>query len=294
MNIAQEEEGLRAQAEMEAMAGAEAEMAAEAAQAESEEVRVVLEDGAVVNLETGEVYGYEGQPFVLPPLDDVARATMTKEEILQATQERESQLRAAVLWATERRAKAEAKKKGLEAEMEALVKGIQSRFGALIKEQANKLAWLDAQYRPAMMEFTASELVGSKSKSVKLPWATLAFRATKGKLEVVDAPMAAYSLLEEGLEEAVTVTLTLGELKKLADEDSLADVLLESAREALKAKFLPPLEEGGDVVLSAVECLPGVSVAIQGAKVPDVIPKGAKGLTRAKPDHPLGDFSVKH
>ena len=100
-----------------------------------EQVVIEDQDGALVNIDTGEVIGYAGSPFVLPPLDPGLTASMTRDEIVARKTERAQGLKDAVLWATERRARAEARMEGITHEMNLLIAGVKERFETRIAEQ---------------------------------------------------------------------------------------------------------------------------------------------------------------
>lgn len=258
---------------------------------------IVIEehDGALVNELTGEVLGFRGAPFTPPPIDAVG-TDLTSEENLARLAEREEQLRQATLWATERRARAEAALKAKIYERDTLIAGINERFEGQINEQKRRIAWIDASYGPAMREFAKSQLEGSKQKSVKLPWATLGYRASKGAVEVTDAPRAAFTLLIHDLLEPIQVTVSLGALAAAikADENDgessrgVQSILLEAITDAFN------LNVTDDGELQSVDLIDGVSVSITAGKVPDEIPETVKGVERKKPEDPLGTFYVKH
>lgn len=260
--------------------------------------QVVIEDqdGALVNLDSGEVLGYAGSPFVLPPLDPALTASMSREDVLARKSERAQGLKDAVLWATERRARAEARMEGITHEMNLLVAGVKERFETRIAEQKRKLAWIDTTYGDAMKEFAKEQLTGAKGKSVKLPWATLGFRASKGELEVSDAPTAAYTLIEHDATSAVKLTIDLGALHTAAaqDRDGPADALLHALMEAFEPKFTAEGVAANVQELDHVEVPVGVDIAILAGQVPDVLPEGVIGCRRNAPEDPLGKFYVKH
>lgn len=253
-------------------------------------------DGALINTETGEVVGYAGSPFVLPPLDPALTASLSREEVMKRKAEREEQLKAAVLWATERRANAEAKLGGVTTEKNLLIAGVNERFETMIAEQNRKIKWIDDTYGPAMREFTKSQLEGGKSKSVKLPWATLGYRASKGALEVTDAPTAAFTIIEADGASAVQLTINVGELHAAAlkDRDGAADMLLSALMEAFDVKFTEKGEAENVQEIDHVELVPGMTASIIAGQVPDALPEGVLGMERKPNEDPLGKFYVSH
>lgn len=259
-------------------------------------VVITEEDGALVNEATGEILGYAGSPFVLPPLDPALTASLTREEILSRTKEREEKVKEAVLWATERRAKAEARMKGVTFERDTLIAGVNERFEGPINEQKRRIDWIDATYGPAMREFTKSQLEGAKTKSVKLPWATLGYRASKGALEVTDAPTAAFTLIEEGGESAVKLTIDLGALHAAAaaDPHGTADLLMRAIGDAFEVKYTEEGEAKNEAIIEKATLPSGVDVAILANQVPDELPESLVGLERKAPEDPLGKFYVSH
>lgn len=258
-------------------------------------------DGALVNELTGEVLGYAGSPFCPPPMTIPEGVELSEAELAALKAERDAQLNAAVTWATERRARAEAAMKAKTFERDMLIAGINERFEGQIKEQKRRIDWIDNCYGPAMKEFAKNQLEGGKQKSVKLPWATLGFRATKGKLEVTDAPLAAWSLLQtdEKLAKAVEVTISLGDIlepilfdRETGEEgESVNTKLVDAIMETFFPEYSSTDEEEK---LDKVDVIRGVKVSILASHVPDEIPEGVKGLERKKSDEPLGEFYVKH
>lgn len=248
-------------------------------------------DGALVNELTGEVLGYAGSPFCPPPMTIPEGVELSEAELAALKAERDAQLNAAVTWATERRARAEAAMKAKTFERDMLIAGINERFEGQIKEQKRRIDWIDNCYGPAMKEFAKNQLEGGKQKSVKLPWATLGFRATKGKLEVTDAPLAAWTLLQQNgperqYDKAITVKINLGELSESDFE------AFDSVFTMLHFVFMSALDDAGE--LKSVSVPNGMEFSIVASHVPDELPEGVKGLERKKSDEPLGEFYVKH
>lgn len=260
------------------------------------EVTIEDYDGALINTETGEVVGYAGSPFILPPLDPALTASLSREEVMKRKAEREEQLKAAVLWATERRANAEAKLAGVTTEKNLLIAGVNERFETMIAEQNRKLKWIDDTYGPAMREFAKSQLEGGKSKSVKLPWATLGYRASKGALEVTDAKTAAFTLIEADATSAVQFTIDLGALQAAAlqDREGAADMLLSALMEAFDVKYTEEGQAANEAIIDHVELPSGVEAHILGQQVPNDLPEGVLGIERKAPEDPLGKFYVSH
>lgn len=260
-----------------------------------ETTSIIIEehDGALVNELTGEVLGFKGAPFTPPPIDAVG-TDLTSEENLARIAEREEQLRQATLWATERRARAEAALKAKVYERDTLIAGINERFEGQINEQKRRIAWIDSSYGPAMREFAKSQLEGSKQKSVKLPWATLGYRASKGAVEVTDAPTAAFTLLEEDCEDAIKLTIDLGALYDHAATDRSANELILAIGDAFSVKYTEEGEAQNKAIVEQASLPQGVEVSIVASKVPDEIPETVKGVERKKPEDPLGTFYVKH
>lgn len=254
---------------------------------------VVIEehDGALVNELTGEVLGYAGSPFCPPPMTIPEGVELSEAELAALKAERDAQLNAAVTWATERRARAEAAMKAKTFERDMLIAGINERFEGQIKEQKRRIDWIDNCYGPAMKEFAKNQLEGGKQKSVKLPWATLGFRATKGKLEVTDAPLAAWTLLQQNgpdreYDKAIKVEINLGELSE-SDPEAFDSIFM-----VVEQAFIRRLNMEGE--LKSVSVPNGMEFSIVASHVPDEIPEGVKGLERKKSEDPLGEFYAKH
>jgi hypothetical protein len=229
----------------------------------------VEQDELLVDPETGEIIGYASAP---PDIPTDARA-----------EERRGRLRELVEWATERRARCEARQAALEAELQGLIAGLRSRFEPLIAEQSRRIAYIDDRYGDAMREFAREELAGANAKSVKTRWATLGFRASKGALEVTDARAAALWLMGNRLGGCVKLTVDLGPLEDASwmEPESPSASLFRAIRDTV---FLEDHEEG-------VMC--GVSLHIQATHVPDELPDGV-GMARQKPECAEGKFYVKH
>ena len=244
---------------------------------------VVIEDhdGALVNTMTGEIIGYKGAPFTLP--DGPSDLSPSELDALR---------RDAVLWATERRARAEAAMKAKTFERDTLIAGVQERFEGAINEQKRRIEWIDATYGQAMKEFTQSELEGAKSKSVKLPWATLGFRASKGAVEVADPDTAAYTLIDGGLGSAVSVTLDLGALSSEACKGDSFGAVASALIDAVVGAFRAEMDECEEVKFA--ELPSGVNANILASRLPDILPDSIKGVARKAPESPLGTFYVKH
>lgn len=139
---------------------------------------IVTDDGYRVDPETGEVLGFDSEtPTDFIPFMDF---------VLQ------------------RRAQAEARAAGLTAEMNLLVAGIKERFETRIAEQTRKVEWLDAQHGPAIQKWAHEQIEGGKAKSVKTAWATLGFRASREKMEVLD-PQVALDWAKDNCPEAVRI-----------------------------------------------------------------------------------------
>jgi len=198
----------------------------------------LTEDGAMIDPETGEIVAYVESPAQDP-----------REEVVD--------------WVLERRARAEARRIGLEAERDALIDGIRARFESQIREQSRRVEWLDRQYGHVLQEYAARALEGGKSKSLKRAFGTIGFRASRPKLVIDDHAAAGIALAQDGHPEAVEVKLPLGE----ADPD-------------LRSRLMAAIVYGT------------ASARVLSSLVPDGVE--VEGLHRESHDHPLGAFYVSH
>lgn len=222
-------------------------------------------DGAIIDIETGEVLGYK----------DAADSKGDVEDIIK--------------WATERRANADAKRAGLIAEQNLLLAGIKERFESMIAEQTRKIEWIDKQYKETMEKYATEKVIGGKPKSVKLPFATLGFRSSKGAVEVTDAPTAACTLIRAGHGDAVEFTINYAELLSNSDNGAFgANLLLKAIQECFYVELNEKLE------LVQVHIPSSMRPSIKASLVPSTIGEEIKGVRRNSPANPLGDFYVKH
>ena len=180
--------------------------------------------------------------------------------------------------------------------MNSLIEGVRKRFEPLIQEQARKIEFIDYNYKAAMMEFAATELqlTNSTKKSIKFPWGTLGFTSSKGKLEVDDAPLAAYTLLQDGQDEAVILTINIAELRDKAQNeplDSFERMLYSMVKDAFEI-HTEEVEDAEDKIVAAKPTT-GLSFGIKASALPADV-DNLPGVHRIKPDHALGNFAVKH
>ena len=249
---------------------------------------IITEDGAIVDPESGEVLGYQNAPLISddPVPDDVDPAVVKRQE------------KELVEFYIERRARAIARKVGIEAEMNLLLAGIRERFESKLKEEDRKVDFLDHYYGDVASRFTTDEIaeLAAKSKkapkSVKLNYATLGFRATKGKTEIKDHALAAFTLLAAGEDKALRFTVDVNAVRSEADEKE-ARYLLETLKELLDP-ILGEAEIGEERPLEGVKLFPGVSVQVMAGLLPDELPETVRGISKELPKHPLGKFYVDH
>jgi hypothetical protein len=130
-------------------------------QLEQEESKVV-QDGYVIGIESGEVYGL---------------AEQTKEFAVNSE--------AAAEWVLEKLSEAEGRVVGLKSELA----GIQERFASRIKEQERRAEWLRARFGSELEEFAKSQLDG-KSKTWKGAFGSIGFRSTAARVTVADQDRA--------------------------------------------------------------------------------------------------------
>jgi hypothetical protein len=128
----------------------------------------VIQDGFIVGIETGEVYGL---------------AEQTKEFTVDSA--------TAAEWVLEKLSEAEGRVVGLKAELA----GVQERFASRIKDQERRSEWLRARFGSELEEFAKSQLDG-KSKTWKGTFGSVAFRATSPRLVVLEQDKAvAFALM---------------------------------------------------------------------------------------------------
>ena len=127
-------------------------------QAQQPEEATVIQDGYVIGVESGEVYGL---------------AEQTKEFVVDSA--------TAAEWVLEKLSEAEGRVVGLKAELA----GVQERFASRIKEQENRANWLRARFGLELEEFAKSQLDG-KSKTWKGVYGSVAFRSTPAKVVAID------------------------------------------------------------------------------------------------------------
>ena len=263
---------------------------------------VILEDGAMLNLATGEIVGYQDAP----PLREEFTIVPAEEETLQATRDRETAQKALDLlvkeeatWAVERHAFANARKIGIEAEMNLLIAGIKERYETMVKEQEHKLSYLERTYGPVMEQYAKAELVGKKEKSIKLPYGTIGYRSSAGSTEVSDPKRAAFTLLQQ-TPKAVKVSIDLQAL--LTAQETTEDIILEGQIKtvlgaiwtSLSPKFIPEeLTSDTTDKIAAVDVLPGISFDFRIKEMP-VDLKGIEGVSRSAPTSALGKFYIDH
>jgi hypothetical protein len=122
----------------------------------------VVQDGYVIGIESGEVYGLAEEPKQFT----VDSATAAE-------------------WVLEKLSEAEGRVVGLKAELA----GITERFASRIKEQENRAAWLRARFGGELEEFAKSQLDG-KSKTWKGTFGSIGFRSTAARVTVADQDRA--------------------------------------------------------------------------------------------------------
>lgn len=253
---------------------------------------IITDDGAIVDPETGEVLGYQNAPLISDdPVPDDADPALLKRQAKELVE-----------FYVERRARANARKTGLEAEMNLLIAGIQERFETMVKEQERKIAFLDGYYGDVASKYTEEEIgelaakVKNAPKSIKLNYATLGFRASKGKTEITDHERAAYTLIEAGVDTPLRFTIDVAELREKAEEKE-ARYVLETLKELLDPELeLKDIEDpDSEKILAGVKVFPGVKVQVMAGLLPDTLPEGVEGITRQTPaGSALGKFYVDH
>jgi hypothetical protein len=165
----------------------------------------IASDGAIVDLETGEIHGYQNAPEIS-----------------------DKDLEKAIDWYLGKRAFALADKAGLEKAKAELIAGIEARYDVQIREQENRVKWLDSIYKPHCETCGRETLIGGKAesieesnkrlalakvKNVKRPFGTLAFSSSRESLSVLDTYLAAAVLLEKELYAPLRITIDLAELE---------------------------------------------------------------------------------
>ena len=239
-----------------------------------------IEDGYIIDAETGEVLGMVD---ALPVQDE-----QTYSEKLKL-----------VDWALERRARANAHMIAKRQEMELLIAGIRERFETDVKSEERKIAWIDRCYTDLFKEVARTEIEGTTKKSTKRPWGTLKFVASKGKTEVLNHACAAAELIEnESWPECLRVTIDFGALTAAAESDPLANALLHQLNcLALIRPTYEPIDDSGEPGSFAVlhaETAPGITPQIMTSLIKDEDIARCKFVVRHKPEDPLGNFGVAH
>lgn len=252
---------------------------------------IITEDGAIVDPVSGEILGYQDAPLIS---DDPVPADADPEVLKRETEE-------IVSFYIERRARAVAREAGLKTEMELLVSGIRERYETMIKEQERKVAFLDSYYEGVASKYAEEQIgelaakVKNAPKSIKLSYATLGFRSSKGKTEIEDHGLAAYTLAKAGVDEPLRFTIDVADLKAEAKE-SEARYVLSTLKDLLEPHY--ELEDPDDPdsakVLKSVTLFPGVKVQVMAGILPETLPEGAQGISRATSSSGLGKFYVDH
>jgi hypothetical protein len=252
---------------------------------------IITDDGAIVDPESGEILGYQDAPLISddPVPDDVDPAVVKRHE------------KELVEFYLERRARANARKTGLESEMNLLIAGIQERFETMVKEQERKIAFLDGYYGDVASKYTEAEIgelaakVKNAPKSIKLAYGTMGFRASKGKTDISDHERAAYTLIEAGVDTPLRFTIDVADLKENGNEKE-ARYVLETLKDLIDPEFqLEDIEDPDSrEVLKGVKVFPGVKVQVMAGLLPDKLPEGVEGITRQMAGSPLGKFYIDH
>ena len=239
----------------------------------STERETVVEDGYILDAETGEILGMTD---ALPVNDESTYAEKL----------------GLVDWALCRRASAHAKADSLAHEMNLLIAGIRERFETQIKEQQRKVEWIDRCYTPLFKEVCRTEIEGTTKKSTKRPWGTLKYIASKGKIEVADPVGAAIELFNEGFQHALRFTIDVDRLYLQPDVETPFTSEFSTQMLNLLPKALHCKE--GDGQITNTEIHPGVSVQIMSSLIKEELPEGVTCISKIKPEDPLGNFGVAH
>lgn len=236
-----------------------------------------IEDGYIIDAETGEVLGMVD---ALPVQDE-----QTYSEKLKL-----------VDWALERRARANAHMIAKRQEMELLIAGIRERFEADVKAEERKIAWIDRCYTDLFKEVARTEIEGTTKKSTKRPWGTLKFVASKGKTEVLNHACAAAELTEnESYPECLRVTIDFAALIAAAKDDPSAQTLLDQLNGLeLISPTVESFDDGSTYEVVRAVTLPGVTPQIMTSLIKDEDIANCKFVVRHKPEDPLGNFGVAH
>ena len=245
-----------------------------------QEPETFIEDGYIIDAETGEVLGMVD---ALPVQDE-----QTYGDKLNL-----------VDWALERRARANARMIAKRQEMNLLIAGIQERFESDIKAEERKIGWIDRCYTNLFKEVARTEIEGTTKKSTKRPWGTLKFVASKGKMEILNHACAAAELIEnESYPGCLRVTIDFGVLAFAATENPKAKAILDQLNDIELIDATYESRDGSGFAdtyeVIRAETVPGVTPQVMASLVPDESLPHCKFIVRHKPEDPLGNFGVAH
>lgn len=243
------------------------------AEVEEESKTFITEDGFILLKETGECVGAVDIPALGMLPEDLA--------------EREKLLAEAVDTYLERRARAKARRVGLETEMNLLIAGIRERKETQIAEMDRKIKWLDTTYEAHAQEFTTIKIAGTEKKQIKRDFGTCGFRAQKGATVVDDPLLAAHQLFEAGVPDPIRVTVTLDALSSEASPQ-MARYIIETLSECLSTV------RGENGEIEEIHALPGVAFEVMVSKLPATVPEAVTAIHINAPANPLGKFYVEH
>lgn len=220
------------------------------------EQNILVIDGITIDGDTGEILSMPGDP-VMAATKAHATAAEEKERMVER--------------ALYRLARVGAKKEALIAERDFLINAIKDTYEPRINALDRTERFITESHRPVMMELALKAVEGTKSKTASFMWGKIGFRASKGKLVVLDAIAAARALLEKGKFAALSIKL---------DGRTASPDLMNSLKSYLRQNG-QAMDYESDTPLD---------ITIRSTEVGDDL---VEGLTREEPDTPLGNMYVK-
>lgn len=142
---------------------------------------ITLDDGTIVDADTGEIVGIEAMPYAL--------TTPTTADNTQRIKFLD-QMDSTAEWFGDRQAYHLAKADGLRAEKAAYQKIIDDRFDAEIKRHDQAVDWLRIRYYDPLLAYARLKLEGTKSRTYGIGILMLRLTKTRPSTKVVDDALA--------------------------------------------------------------------------------------------------------
>jgi hypothetical protein len=170
------------------------------------------EDGYLFDVQTGEVVG-----IIDPATREPIFFTEESEGVTEAKPFSIQSIEAAD-WVMSLKMREEAKMLAIAAQRVALM----ANLDGLTVEPRNRLKGLAYRFDRELEVFARKELDGSKSKTMKLPHGSIAFRKTPGSAEILD-PAQAIAYVEEWTPENVKKSVSIDAIKRAIVADTEAN-----------------------------------------------------------------------